>query len=159
MSNDDRPRGQRRFTDQFGPATVVIGADGTIRGEITSDASVSFGGTLNGDLFAGGLLRVQSTARITGRVKAAAILVEGHIDGEIEVSGTAELREGCRVTGSISADGVAIADGATFDGTVSMKEGTAEPRDVGFTEKRHVKREGPGPAEGPETPSDPSAAD
>jgi len=159
MRNDDEPRGRRRFTDQFGPATVVIGADGTIRGEITSDASVSFGGILDGDLIAGGLLRVQSTARITGRIRAAAILVEGQIDGDIEVSGTAELREGCRVTGSISADGVAIADGATFDGTVRMKGGTAEPRDVGFTEKRHVNREAPEPAEGSETPSDPSAAD
>ncbi len=149
MDSKEKTPVRRRFTDEFGPATVVIGADGTIRGEITSDAGVNFGGTLDGDLHAGGLIRVQSTARITGHVTAAALLVEGCIDGDIEVSGTVELREGCRVTGSISAAGVAIADGAAFDGTVSMKGRGGTPHQVGFIEKRRDDGETPKP---PETP-------
>lgn len=136
MDHMDTSSKRRRFTDQFAPATVVIGADGLIRGEISSDAGVSFGGTLDGDMCAGGLLRVQSTGRITGRVTAAAVVIEGRIDGEIEVSGAAELKQGCRVTGSISAATVAIADGATFDGSVSMKGGGGPPRHVDFIERR-----------------------
>ena len=137
MDDMDRSSKRRRFTDQFAPATDGIGADGLIRGEISSDAGVCFGGTLDGDISAGGLLRGQSTGRITGRVTAAAVVVEGRIDGEIEVSGAAELKEGCRVTGSISAATVAIADGATFDGSVSMKGGGGPPRRVDFIDRRN----------------------
>ena len=147
MDHADTSSTRRRFTDQFAPATVVIGPDGLIRGEISSEGGVSFGGTLDGDIRAGGLLHVQSTARITGRVTAAAVVVEGRIDGEIEVLGTAELRETCRVTGSITASGVAIADGATFDGTVSMKGCGGPPQQVGFTERRAKDDAKPAPPE------------
>lgn len=159
MNDGHQPTQRRRFTDQFGPATVVIGADARISGEITSDASVNFGGTLEGDMTAGGLVRVQSTARIKGQIRAAAILVEGCVDGDIHVSGTAELRQGCRVSGSISAGGVAIADGAVFDGAVKMTRETAETRDLGYSEKRRQEPGSQQPGGGIGDPSRPSGVD
>ena len=132
----DESTEHRRFTDAFEAATLVIGADGVIRGEVVGNASVTFAGRLEGDLTAAGLIRIESTARIVGNLTSAAIVVSGRVDGDIVASGKVELRDGSVVSGSITAGSVAIANGALYDGSVSMKGAPVAPRDVSFSERR-----------------------
>jgi cytoskeletal protein CcmA (bactofilin family) len=137
--NGSPPRHQR-FSDRFGPTTVTIGPDVVIHGELTGSANARFAGTLEGTLSVDGIVFVEPEARITGRIEAAAVVVQGRIEGEIHASGKVELCQTCHVEGDIVAGSVAIADGATFDGAITMRGSSATPADLTFTEKRN--REG-----------------
>ena len=136
MSHDDRSKRHRRFTNGFGPTGVLIGPEVRIEGELRSDATIDFGGTLEGYLAGDGLVRVRDTAKITGNVTAEACVVEGRIDGDLQVRGKVELRAGCHVTGDITARTVAIADGAVFEGGITMDDAAAGRDAVSFTERR-----------------------
>jgi cytoskeletal protein CcmA (bactofilin family) len=73
---------------------------------------------------------------ITGNVAAEACVVEGRIEGDIQVRGTVELRSNCRVTGDITAKSVAIAEGAIFEGGITMDKTPVDRHEVAFEEKR-----------------------
>lgn len=118
----------------------MIGSDVVIRGELAGNANVEFAGTLEGTLVIDGFVAVRSEGRITGRVQAAAVLIEGSVNGEIHAAGKVELRRSCRVEADIFAGSVAIADGSAFEGAITMNDHAAAPQDLAFTEKREDKR-------------------
>jgi cytoskeletal protein CcmA (bactofilin family) len=126
----------RRFTDGFGPTGVLIGPEVHIGGELKSRTSVDFAGTLEGFLSGEGLVRVRESARITGNISAEACVVEGRVDGDLQVRGAVELKPSSRVTGDITASTVAIAEGAVFEGGITMGAKTVDRDTVGFVEKR-----------------------
>ena len=136
MDKRDAGSGRQRFSDRFGPTSVTISSDVVIRGKLTGNANVDFAGALDGELGVDGFVLVRSEGRITGRIEAAALVIEGRVEGEIHASGKVELGQTCRVEGDIVAGSVAIADGATFDGAITMGESSAAREDLAFTEKR-----------------------
>ncbi len=136
MDKRDSGSGRQRFSDRFGPTTVTISSDVVIRGELTGNANVDFAGTLEGDLEVDGFVLVRAKGRITGRIKAAALVIEGQIDGTIHATGKVELGQTCHVDGDIVASSVAIADGAAFDGSITMDGSSAARQGLAFTEKR-----------------------
>jgi cytoskeletal protein CcmA (bactofilin family) len=126
----------RRFTERFERATTILEPGVTIRGTLTGCGGVELGGVLEGEIEAAGLVRIRDTARVTGRISAAAAVVEGSVDGDIDVAGALELRPGCRVVGDLTAASVAIGDGAFFDGRIAMGGAATSRDDVSFTERR-----------------------
>jgi len=126
----------RRFTERFERATTILESGVKIRGTLTGCGGVELGGVLEGDLEAAGLVRIRGSAAITGRVTAAAVVIEGRVDGDVHVTDAVELRPGCHVVGDLTAASVAIADGAFFDGRITMGGAAADRDDVSFTERR-----------------------
>jgi cytoskeletal protein CcmA (bactofilin family) len=126
----------RRFTDVRAPVAILIGPDVTVRGEITGNASVDFAGTLDGDLVTDGLVIIRPGGRVTGRIQATAVVVQGRVDGDIHASGRVELGQSCSVEGDIFAATVAIADGARYDGAIAMAGSATSREQVAFVEKR-----------------------
>jgi cytoskeletal protein CcmA (bactofilin family) len=131
-----RSNRHRRFTDGYGPTGVLIGPEMRIQGELRSQTTIDFAGSLEGFIAGDGLVRVRHGATITGNVSAEACVVEGRVDGDLQIRGTVELRSSSHVTGDITARSVAIADGAVFDGGITMDTTEVDRSDVEFVEKR-----------------------
>jgi cytoskeletal protein CcmA (bactofilin family) len=132
-----RSNRNRRFTDGYGPTGVLIGPEMRIEGELRSRTTIDFAGTLEGFISGDGLVRVRRGASITGNVSAEACVVEGRVDGDLQIRGTVELRPSCHVTGDITARSVAIADGAVFEGGITMDTKAVDRNDVEFVEQRN----------------------
>jgi cytoskeletal protein CcmA (bactofilin family) len=127
------PAPARRFTDSLDAHSTFVGPGTRIEGSLTSDGPVEVAGTLDGDVHVSGHCRVREGARVTGRLEAKTLVVEGEVSGPALVADKVEIGATGRVTSSIQARVVAIADGAFFQGEVRMDDAGAP---VTFTEKR-----------------------
>ena len=75
-------------------------------------------------------------ARVTGRLEAKSLVVEGEVSGPALVADKVEIGATARVKSSIQARVVAIADGAFFEGEVRMDDTGGSGAPQTFTEKR-----------------------
>ncbi len=126
----------RRFTDAVDPRATVIGPGTRVKGELVADGPVELIGTLDGDARVTSHLRVREGARVTGRLEAKSLVVEGEVDGPSVVAERVEIGATARITSNIRARVVAIADGAFFEGEVRMDDTGAPGTPITFTEKR-----------------------
>jgi cytoskeletal protein CcmA (bactofilin family) len=127
------PPQARRFTDSLDPHATVIGPGTRFQGELSSDGPVDVAGILEGDARVMGHCRIREGARVSGRLEATTLVIEGQVDGPALVADKVEIGKTARVRSNIEAGIVAIADGAFFEGAVRMDE-PGSP--VSFTEKR-----------------------
>lgn len=125
----------RRFTDQSGNASTVIGKGIHVKGEITGSAPIEVWGSIEGKAGTEGLFWVREGGQVGGEIAATNIVVEGKVEGTISAKEKAELRSNCKVEGDLTAKTVAIAEGSFFEGRVHMggKDGSKQ---VSFKEKR-----------------------
>jgi cytoskeletal protein CcmA (bactofilin family) len=131
-----QPAPARRFTDTVDPHSTFVGPGTRIEGDLTSDSPVDVAGTLDGDIRVSGHCRIREGARVTGRLEAKSLVVEGQVNGPALVADKVEIGATARVESNIEARVVAIADGAFFEGEVRM-DGSGEPAaPQTFTEKR-----------------------
>ena len=124
----------RRFTDQSGTASTVIGKGIHVKGEITGSAPIEVWGSIEGKAGTEGLFWVREGGKVSGEIAATNIVVEGQVDGTISAKDKAELRASCKVQGDVTAKTVAIAEGSFFEGRVHMRGSSEAPK--GFKEKR-----------------------
>lgn len=126
----------RRFTDAVDRRVTVIGPGTEVRGELIAQGPVELAGVIDGDTRVGAHLHVRPGGRVSGRLEAKSLVVEGEVDGPSVVAERVEIGASARVTSNIRARLVAIADGAFFEGEVRM-DGTGAPGNpITFTEKR-----------------------
>ena len=124
----------RRFTDQSGTTSTVIGKGIHVKGEITGSAPIEVWGSIEGKAGTEGLFWVREGGKVGGEIAATNIVVEGQVDGTISAKDKAELRSSCKVEGDVTAKTVAIAEGSFFEGRVHMGGGGS--KQVHFQEKR-----------------------
>jgi cytoskeletal protein CcmA (bactofilin family) len=129
----------RRFTDSgsLESDATFVGPGARIKGDLHSDGPVDVAGTLEGDIRVGAHCRVRQGGRVTGRLEAKSLVVEGEVRGPALVADKVEIGATARVEANIQARVVAIADGAFFEGEVRM-DGPAGAAGApqSFTEKR-----------------------
>lgn len=133
----------RRITDALDPQATRIGPGTRLKGDLESDGPVDLAGTLDGDVKVGGHCRVREGARVSGRIEATTLVVEGTVDGPSLVAEKIEIGATARVTANVRARLVAIADGAFFEGEVRMDDTGAPATPVTFTEKRRASEAQP----------------
>jgi cytoskeletal protein CcmA (bactofilin family) len=127
------PPPARRFSDVLDPHSTFVGPGTRIEGDLTSDGPVDVAGTVDGDVHVSGHCRVREGARLTGRLEAKTLVVEGEVSGPGLLADKIEIGATGRVKSSIQARVVAIADGAFFEGEVRMDDAGTP---LTFTEKR-----------------------
>lgn len=129
---------KRRFTDNLPNIMTTISSGVTLHGDLKGSENVELNGKIDGNVILEATLLVNKGGKVVGDVTAQNLIVDGEIQGDIVVKQKIELRDACRVTGNIQAGGIAIAEGAFFQGTVKML-GTSGAKAVAaptFTEKR-----------------------
>ena len=100
---------------------TVIGADSTIRGELTIQGTVRVDGAVEGDIRADWVI-VGETGKIRGNVHARTMVVGGKVEGNIDAAEIVELKDKAQVFGEICAGKLSMTEGALFEGQSSMKK-------------------------------------
>ena len=92
----------------------IIGEDLTIKGNVTSKGEIQVDGEIEGDIRCGSLL-LGDKGQVRGGVTAEDVVVRGHIVGSIRGL-RVTLQAQCHVEGDIFHQGLAIEQGAYFEG-------------------------------------------
>lgn len=106
--------------------TTVIAHGNRIEGTISGSGDIQIDGDLKGAVDGTGTVRVAPQGRVEGTVKARVVMVAGNLKGDIVATEAAQLDSSAKVEGNITAPRIRIAEGATFDGQVFMKDVTGK---------------------------------
>lgn len=97
----------------------VIGADVTIRGDVTASTELHVDGSIEGDIQCASLVQGE-TSTVTGAVTAESARLAGRVVGSITAKDLVVLRS-ARIEGDVSYDALTIEQGAQVDGRLSHR--------------------------------------
>ena len=109
----------------------VVGEGAVLAGKVIGQ-SLSVLGVLEGEVRLEGRLSVGPQGRVSARVHAAEVFVEGEIDGDVRAA-SLTLAETARARGTFAAKRLVVKEGALLEGTINPGspaaegEGTAQP--------------------------------
>jgi cytoskeletal protein CcmA (bactofilin family) len=104
----------------------VIGADVTIKGDLTASADLHVDGRVEGDISCASLVQGQ-TSEVHGQIEAESARLSGKVVGSIHAHELVILKS-ARVDGDIHYDTLMIEQGAEIEGRLSYrKPGAAAP--------------------------------
>lgn len=99
------------------PTFSVLGADLSVKGDITASAELHIDGHVEGDITCSGLVQGESSI-ITGAIRAKTARLAGTVRGGIEVGQLVVLKS-ARIHGDVKYDVLTIEQGAQIDGRFS----------------------------------------
>ena len=97
----------------------VIGADVTIRGDVTAATELHVDGSIEGDIQCASLVQGE-TSTVTGAVTAETARLAGRVVGSITARDLVVLRS-ARIEGDVQYDALTIEQGAQVDGRLSHR--------------------------------------
>jgi cytoskeletal protein CcmA (bactofilin family) len=109
--------------DNFSPSSMrrparegresMIASDITIEGKIEGAGNVRLAGRFKGDVVIQGDLTIEAGAKLTGSVRANAVVIAGEVEGNIESAQRVELQE---TNGDLKAGTLTVAAGSRMRG-------------------------------------------
>jgi cytoskeletal protein CcmA (bactofilin family) len=127
---------KRRLEDQVDEARSSIAPHTEFKGGIKGEEGVEVAGGMKGDIQSRRLVWIAAGGRMKGDVRSPYVIVEGELDGNIIAAQQVELRRPAKMKGNIETRRIAIAEGCTFHGNVSMAGEDEKP--TSFVEKREA---------------------
>ena len=112
-----------------GSTSCVVGANITVKGEITGDEDLLVEGTVEGQIRVSRELRVGPRGKVKANVFAQSVVVSGELVGDCEATSRVEIQATGRLMGNIRAPKVVIAEGAVFRGNSDMSGRRDERKD------------------------------
>jgi cytoskeletal protein CcmA (bactofilin family) len=113
------------------PIRTLIGEGTTIRGEVSFTEGLRIDGEIVGDVSGVGegpsILVISEKARVTGKVKAGHVIVNGEINGPVESTDLLELQPRARITGDVRYEVLEMHQGATIDGELRPLKAEEKP--------------------------------
>ncbi|HEV8599260.1 MAG TPA: polymer-forming cytoskeletal protein [Gemmatimonadales bacterium] len=98
----------------------LISADLTIEGKIEGAGHVRIAGRFNGDVHVQGNLTIESGAKLTGGVRASAVIIGGELQGNIDAASRVELLDSGVLIGDLKAGSLTVAAGSRMRGQVEF---------------------------------------
>ncbi len=99
---------------------TVIGADTTIKGDMTVESRARILGKFEGTIRAKGQIQVADKAQCRASVEAGVVHVDGTLEGNITAAEKAELNATARVKGDLVAPKLVVVEGASFNGHMNV---------------------------------------
>lgn len=124
-ARDETRRGPERSAKES-----LIAADLAIEGKIEGAGHVRIAGRFKGDVNVQGNLTIEAGAKLTGSVRANAVIVAGELEGNIEAASRVELLETGILTGDLKAGSLTVAAGSRMRGQVEFgweEKGSRKP--------------------------------
>lgn len=128
---------KRRVVDSVRGFETRIAKGGEFKGILRGDDHCDVEGSVIGECDLSGILRIEKSGKWLGNIAADVVIVAGTVDGNITARTKIELGEASKVTGSLQAPAIAVAEGARFDGDISMSQAEV----TRFKERREQKDE------------------
>lgn len=108
--------------DEATEFATTIGEQSRFEGELSGKDHYWVSGTVVGKSDLDGILLVDETGLWQGNIASQIVIVAGTVEGNIKAGEKIEITQSGRVKGNLAAPAIAMAEGATFDGKVTMKE-------------------------------------
>lgn len=113
------------------PIRTLIGEGTVIHGELKFADGLRIDGEVIGDVVAEGdgysILVISEKARITGKVTAGHVIVNGTVIGPIQSTDLLELQPKARITGDVRYEVLEMHQGATIDGELRPLKAEEKP--------------------------------
>jgi cytoskeletal protein CcmA (bactofilin family) len=117
-----KPRGDAR------EGMTLISEDAFFHGTLAVKGSLRVEGVFEGDISDAVGVEVGARGRILGNVAAESVTIAGEVVGNIVAAGSVELLSTARLSGDIRTPKLRVDEGAFFDGTCAMGDGSDKPR-------------------------------
>jgi cytoskeletal protein CcmA (bactofilin family) len=101
-------------------SNTVIGANLTIRGDITADESITIEGTVEGTIETSNDVIVAPEGKVRADIRANIITISGRVKGNMFATNKVDLTSTGQLEGNIQAPKLAIAESAMFKGSIDM---------------------------------------
>ncbi len=102
------------------PIRTLIGEGTVLQGEIRFAEGLRIDGEVIGNITAVGdkrtLLVISEKAKVTGRVRAGHVIINGLVTGPVESQDLLELQPKARIVGDVKYEALEMHQGATIDG-------------------------------------------
>ena len=134
QSDDNK---ERRWVDSVARPSSIICEVSVLAGKLSGDVDYVVYGSIEGECDLEGTLILQKPGQWKGDILAGNIVISGTVHGDVRAKNKLELTPTARITGDITGNTVAIAEGAIFEGNISM---TRED-DVSYFEDRRAGKE------------------
>lgn len=113
------------------PIRTLVGEGTTINGEVRFNDGLRIDGDVNGDIVALGegpnLLVISEKARVTGKVRAAHVIVNGMVTGPVVSDELLELQPKARIIGDVRYERLEMHQGASIDGELRPLSAEEKP--------------------------------
>ncbi len=114
-SHDQPARSKERDSKES-----LIASDLTIEGKIEGSGHVRLAGRFKGDVSVEGDLTIEPGAKVTGGVRARAVIIGGELEGNIEGASRVELLQTGVLNGDLKAGSLTVAAGSRMRGQVAF---------------------------------------
>lgn len=111
----------RRLRDSVKRFASVIGAKSVVQGKLSGEDDYVIYGRVEGDGDVKGTVVVQTEGRWTGNLTADNVIICGQVEGDVCARVKLEITASARVQGNLKGQSIAIAEGAMFEGEISMQ--------------------------------------
>ncbi|TMH13196.1 MAG: polymer-forming cytoskeletal protein [Betaproteobacteria bacterium] len=119
------------FSKKQPPIRTLIGEGTVIQGELRFTEGLRIDGEVQGDVVATGeshsILVISEKARVTGKVKAAHVIVNGCVTGPIISDELLELQPKASIVGDVRYEILEMHQGATIDGELRPLKAEEKP--------------------------------
>jgi cytoskeletal protein CcmA (bactofilin family) len=113
------------------PIRTLIGEGTVIRGELLFSDGLRIDGEVHGDVIAtsneNSILVISEKARVTGRVKAGHVIINGHVIGPVQSDTLLELQPKAVITGDVKYESLEMHQGAKIDGELHPLKAEEKP--------------------------------
>jgi cytoskeletal protein CcmA (bactofilin family) len=115
-SGFDTPR--RAAMNDGKESTIAAGL--TIEGKIEGAGHIRIAGRFQGDVHVQGNLTIEAGAKVTGGVRAAAVVIGGELEGNVDGAQRVELLDTGVLNGNLKAGSLTVAAGSRMRGQVEF---------------------------------------
>jgi cytoskeletal protein CcmA (bactofilin family) len=113
------------------PIGTLIGEGTVIRGELRFSEGLRIDGEIIGDVVAAGdqpsILVISEKARVTGKVKAGHVIINGLIIGPVQSDELLELQPKASIVGDVRYEVLEMHQGATIEGELKPLKSEERP--------------------------------
>jgi cytoskeletal protein CcmA (bactofilin family) len=117
------------MADSYGvgsePASI-LGPTLRFKGELSASEALVINGQVEGTIGPAPKVTIGPDAHVKASVSADVIVVEGRVDGDLKAEVSIAIRPKANVRGNLAAPVVNIAEGASFNGGVTMEPARSE---------------------------------
>ncbi|HET8870929.1 MAG TPA: polymer-forming cytoskeletal protein [Aquabacterium sp.] len=113
------------------PIRTLIGEGTVVTGEVTFTDGLRIDGEVQGNVLAQGsgrsLLVISEKARVTGKVTAGHVIINGSVVGPVTAQHLLELQPKARIEGDVQYEALEMHQGATIDGELHPLKADDKP--------------------------------
>lgn len=99
----------------------VVGSDTKFTGNLTGSEDILINGEVDGDIDIKASVYVGENGKVTGKITATDVMIEGKVDGFLKATNKIHLATTANIAADMECRNLEVADGAFFEGKVNME--------------------------------------